>query len=341
MKKQTIIVSHSSAYDRESEELFEKIEARNYDDSCCFLCGNEIKATSRSVEHVIPKWLQRKYNLWNQKLTLLNGTKLPYRSLTIPCCKKCNNEYLRPIEDKIKLYVDAGFDKFKRIDRTTLYYWLSKIFYGILYKELFLLVDRKNPMAGQILTPDFLDQFKAHYLFMQGIRKKHQLKGFLPASIFIFRAQELKNRDDQWDIVDNIPGMTLGLRMNKIAVVAALQDGGAQKSFRGLYGDFSRVNLHPIQFREVFSQIAYSSILFNRTPKYVSFANGKVATTIQMPLGGLSSKPLFDHWDNSVYSKLLSHYTGLPLDIVNPQPGLVRSWIRNNEGKLYFIDANK
>lgn len=326
---------------READAIFERIRARKYDDSFCFLCGNEIELSSKSVEHVIPRWLQRKYKLWDQTITLLNGTAMPYRSLTIPCCTTCNNTYLKPIEDKIKIYVDAGFDKFKRINRMVLYYWLSKIYYGIMYKELFLFIERRNPLAGRILTPDFMDQFKAHYLFLQGIRKKHRPLGFSPASIFVFRTQELKEITKRWDIVDNIPGMVIGLRMGDIGIMAALQDGGAQRSLLGGIGDFARIPLHPLQFRELMSQITYRGILFNRIPKYISFADGKGAATMQLPLGGLSSKPLFDQWDNSVYAVLLAHYTGIPIDDVSPQPNKVRTWIRDEKRKLNFIDANK
>jgi hypothetical protein len=46
----------------------------------CFVCGG--KATT--VEHVIPSWLQRRFNLWNQHLVLPNGSAIPYRQLRVP-----------------------------------------------------------------------------------------------------------------------------------------------------------------------------------------------------------------------------------------------------------------
>ncbi len=67
-------------------------------DDCCFLCG-ALMDGSKSAEHVFPKWLQNRYDLWNQKIELLNGSLMPYRQLTIPCCEKCNNEHLSSLEN--------------------------------------------------------------------------------------------------------------------------------------------------------------------------------------------------------------------------------------------------
>lgn len=38
-------------------------------DDHCVLGGCSLDDDSRSDEHVIPKWLQAKYDLWNQKLS--------------------------------------------------------------------------------------------------------------------------------------------------------------------------------------------------------------------------------------------------------------------------------
>lgn len=51
----------------------------------CFLCGTDLMLAGNTDEHVIPKWAQRRYDLWNQTVTLLNGTGLKYSQLTVPC----------------------------------------------------------------------------------------------------------------------------------------------------------------------------------------------------------------------------------------------------------------
>jgi hypothetical protein len=44
---------------------------------------------------------EAKYNLWNQKPSLLNVTDIPYRRLLIPCCTRCNNEPLAQLENEV------------------------------------------------------------------------------------------------------------------------------------------------------------------------------------------------------------------------------------------------
>ena len=64
---------------------------RRFGRSTCFLCSAPLRAKNRSDEHVFPKWLLQRFNLWDLKLSLLNGTDISYKQLTIPCCKTCNH----------------------------------------------------------------------------------------------------------------------------------------------------------------------------------------------------------------------------------------------------------
>jgi len=319
--------------------LFDKIHSRKYDSSCCFLCSDDIDVNSQSAEHVIPKWLQNKYNLWSKTISLLNKSHIQYRYLKVPCCIECNNKYLRPIEDDIKDHTNYGFEGFKKIDKLKLYYWLGKIYYGILYKELFLLMDKASPNKGTILDTDFLDQLKAHYLFLQGIRGRHNFKGFFPASIMFFETQIPNDINQQWDFVDNILSMFIGIRIGNIGIISVLQDGGSLEEFGDIYDDFRKVPLHPIQFRELCANIAYRSTLFNRVPKFISHEDG-IITTQQLPLGGLSSKPLYDEWSLEEYAEVLSFYTGYPLEVLQPIPGKVMSWMKDENGEIKFLDIN-
>jgi hypothetical protein len=46
--------------------------------------------------------LQERFGLANQHLTLLNGTLIPYRQLTVPCCQTCNNVHLSKLEKRVQ-----------------------------------------------------------------------------------------------------------------------------------------------------------------------------------------------------------------------------------------------
>lgn len=74
----------------------------------CFLCGTELHENNRSEEHVYPKWLQNKFNLWTQRLGLLNNTSILYKDLKVPCCKKCNLKMSSELEKPMEQAVSGG-----------------------------------------------------------------------------------------------------------------------------------------------------------------------------------------------------------------------------------------
>jgi len=321
--------------------IIDKIWSKHYELNFCFLCGVKFNRRISSEEHVFPKWLQEKYNLWNQRVVLLNNTKISYRYLKIPCCSNCNKKSLSKIENKIKRYSKRNFRLIKKIDKKILFYWLGKILYGILYKEMFLSSKRSDPKASSILSPEFLQRSKAHLLLLQGIRIKHEFDCFFPASLFFFETQLPAKVEEQWDFMDFYPGLGIAVRLGRTGIVAVMQDGGVQESFRNTLKDFYSVPLHPLQFREVSSLIFYRSSLFNRTPKFISSENGQKIKTFLIPLQGLSKKPLFDDWDTGDYAQVLSTYVGLPKEAINPSTNEVMSWISDENDKVIFMDIKK
>ncbi|PXX30627.1 hypothetical protein [Arenibacter sp. ARW7G5Y1] len=119
----------------------------------CFVCGRK----ANTVEHLFPKWLQHKFNLWDQKIHIPNETTISYKQLLIPLCKKCNNEVYGQLENKIK----SGNASDAEIWR-----WANKMHFGLTLKNQFLEWDRKNPgnKIGDIISPsDPLEQSR-HFL---------------------------------------------------------------------------------------------------------------------------------------------------------------------------------
>lgn len=253
----TAIPSYDS--DRDLQSLVRRLESLELTEAECFLCANPIIDGHYTQEHVIPAWVQRRHSLWNQRLVLLNGTDMPYRQLTVPCCDDCNRNRLRPIEDSLCQTVDVGHKAVKAIPGERLFLWLSKIFFGILYKELFLLLDRSDPTGPAIITPEFLRQYKIQRFFLQQAREKVRLVDFSPGSVFVFPMQPLPRPEQEWDLCDNVDTQFIGCRVGKVALFACLGDGGAQQYYEEEFGDIQDMPLHPLQFRELCARFSYRS----------------------------------------------------------------------------------
>jgi len=145
---------------------------QNLNSNHCFLCGEELTPSTRSDEHVFPEWLQRELDLWDQKIQLLNETLIPYRQILIPCCKHCNNSCLSQMENDVSSILNGDFRELTEEEELRLFQWCSKIFYGILHKEMVLLSDRARTDSGPIIEKEFFEQIEIFHYFMTSINKK-------------------------------------------------------------------------------------------------------------------------------------------------------------------------
>jgi hypothetical protein len=74
-------------------------------------------------------------------------------------------------------------------------------------------------------------------------------------------------------------------------------------------------------------------MLATRTPKYVT-VSGAPHIVHQLPLGGLSSKPLFEEWDQADYAQVLAHYVGEEVKHLFSPPDKVMTWLHTPEGNI-------
>jgi hypothetical protein len=309
---------------------------RSFSENHCFLCGDVLTTLNRTNEHVFPRWLLEEFDLWDQMLTLINQTPIPYRKLVIPCCKTCNGLVLKPIEDRVLAAYRGGHQALVALDRTTLFLWLGKIFYGLLFREMFLPADRTDLSRGPIASTDFVAGYATHHLLLQAARGFVDWTEF-PASIFAFECQESKDRRRNFDFGDNAPTLSIGIRMGHTGFFARLQDFGAlQNSFPRKFDQAAHIALHPIQFHEVLAIGIYAGTLFNRTPKLLITEREGKLEVMAMPLAGFAGGSLFDDWDLEHYAYLLAHIVHASVGEVYSS-GSVRTWLSDEEGSPVFI----
>lgn len=327
----------------DSGVLFQAVQEHKLGQSTCFLCGRRLGSRTRSDEHVIPRWVQDRFKLGNEKLTLLNGTDIPYRQLTIPCCQNCNNVHLSRIENAVHTAVTAGFERALQLDQKTWFLWLGKIFYGLLFKEHFLRADRRKSGGRRIVPKSLIARYSLHHNFLQASRLPFHFHDDVPASILVVPLQAPADVRFQFDFRDSYQLLAISIRLGNIGVVAALQDGGAQR--KGYFEYLARYQdpstpLHPLQFQELTAKFFYRTGLQNRVPKFVLAENVNRVDVIRPPLGGMSGKPIWDDWQQEEYARMLAAFTGSPLDSVWVPPNRVRSWLETAENKVHYFDFN-
>lgn len=325
--------------------FYDPFDAMTFTYDNCFLCGKPL-TDDRSNEHIFPKWILNKYNLWDTEIVLLNRTTIPYRNLTVPCCQSCNTEFLSPVENMISTHLQGGYSQFVQLERIRIYQWLVKIFYGLLFKELSLLVDRRDTKYGYITSPELLEQLKTLHVLLQSVRVPFQLEGSPPWSIFIVETHSYGDERD-FDYHDHLATLTFSIRLSGIGIIACLEDNGAQEQIYSDYFDkFKGIKLHPIQFRELVAKVAYKAYLMNRTPKYITILpneEGQRVTFVSLPIGGLSAKPIFDEWNQHKYAELLAsiwQQYGIEFNDIYQEPDLVLSLVEKEDGKVNILDSD-
>lgn len=307
---------------------FQPFDGMEFSDSQCFLCGQALEEANSS-EHIFPKWLLSGFNLWDQVVTLLNRTQIPYRYLTIPCCSTCNNEHLARLEQAIESAFRKGPKHLAAIDKLLLYQWTGKIFFGLLYRELSLDLDRARPELGAITSPDLMKDYRALHGFLQSIRTPIQFEDFFPGSIFALEIEIIPGIGD-FDYSDSFIGMAFCIRMGNVGLITCLKDDELiHDSLSDLYQALEGVRLHPIQFDELCAIVFYKAHSMDRSGRYVSVTPpGEQSTVVKVP--GFSLVPVFEEWDNEVFARFLQEFWakwGITYDEIYFPPDSIRSYL--------------
>ena len=100
---------------------------------------------------------------------------------------------------------------------------------------------------------------------------------------------------------------------------------------------YRSLKLHPLQFLELTAMLFYKTLLMNRVPKYIMTEQQEGLGVFQMPLAGLSSKPMFDTWDNETYTRAFAAISGVPFEHLYVPPRF-RTYLNDESGLPTFLD---
>lgn len=307
----------------------------------CFSCGGP--PSDGIGEHVIPKWLQNKCLLFDEHLTLLNGTSIPYRNLTVPCCTECNTGYLSKIENSVQPIFQRG-DVASDEEKLALARWLAKILIGLLVKETSLLFDRSRPDSGTIVDPSLIDELRHCHFVMQSARKTTSfrcLHSEFPFSMYFYRVPNYR-KNHEFDFSTNVAGQSVSIRIGQLGAIF-INDGGFQMEV-GPKGPFALLGaeLSEIQFREISARVHYKAALRDATHFYLTVEDEESIQIEQLYvrsfsgyLPGSTELQIFQNWDEIGLSYAMSAYMGVDRSmILDEETQACRTSLVDQEGKL-------
>jgi hypothetical protein len=296
----------------------------------CFLCGLRL-GEKNTEEHIFPKWLQHKFELWDQKLILTNKSKIPYRNLTVPCCPQCNNNHLSKMETRFQKLISSSFKNLSFDDELTIFQWTGKIIYAIRFKELSLLFDRKNPELGKILTPEEIESYSTLQLFLQSIRFKTIFDQVKPWSIFIFQS-----KDESFFYQNNLTSLSLMMKFGEITICIVFEDNNCVEQFMQPLKELRNLKLNSPQLMEVTSYIFYSALLKEKIPSYFSTFNEKEKILRVNPANRIHGRQWNDKEFGVFFDHMLDKIGMQRTEDTYQENGLLSTYLIDENGKPYL-----
>lgn len=251
----------------------------------CFMCRKPLDDDNRSDEDVNPKWLMRRYHLWDQSIVIPNGSTMPYRMFKVPCCKKCNNEKMSAMENAIKKGVEGGFQEFIKLDRDLVAWWVAKLYYAKVLKELTLKIDRTNPDSETITK---VETFDAHYgnvhMLMNELLQGTKFEGDKPYELYIYKSDLYP----KFDYLDNVDTDVVYIKMDEIVILCSFfPTKSSSEKFAEEVGLLENLDLVSIyQVLELYTKMIF----------YKSYHVGTFATAydVHLDVGKVEFKQLSD-----------------------------------------------
>lgn len=321
-------------------KIYAPFERFNFSNKNCFLTGEALKSEEEKIQ-VFPQWLMSQYALEDKPFKMLDENIATYKDLKLPCSSHINDDFLEPLEEEIANAFEKGYEGVKALDELKLFQWAGKLLYGIIFNEIQSGIRLMHSQGEEFsMSQSILLKFSQLHLMLQSINLPIIFEDFKPFSIFLFK---VNNNTEEFGYRDEINTQTFALRIKDFGMVICLQDNASNYYYhKKIYEQIKDDTLHPIQFEEFSARVFYSNYLFNRLPEYNILPVNDEIYIEEMPLRGLSSKPLFDEWQNKTYGQVLENFWKnwgfLLLEIIK-DPEHPVSYLFNKDGNKIAADS--
>lgn len=300
--------------------LFNPFEPLHFQPDVCFLTGQKFTENqSRYSVPVFPEWLLNRYDLNEQKMEMLGGNYMLYRDMLLPASEETVQAIDR-LDAGTQAAFEAGYEAVKALPEITLFQWMARVMYGVLYQDLTQAIREHETQRRQLRPSALMQQKLKNLLFMlQSLIRPMRFEGFTPWSMKVCRVAVSR---DILNYKDETKKLNFCLGMNGFGVVACMQDNGeVAKYYSDILGKIQDQPLHPAQFEELYGRFMYANYLLREMPDY-NLTEADDTVIFHLP-EATESKPLFARWDDKIFAQVLANMWepwGLPVDQIHHFP---------------------
>lgn len=303
-----------------------------FDNKTCFLSGKALSTDDEMIQ-VFPQWMMRSFDLEEKPFKMLDESIVTYKKLQLPCSSAVA-KLLEEVEKKVEDAVNIGYSAVQELDQLTLFQWVGKILYGVVFNEIQAGI-RQAFLSGEQLnfSQALVQKFKNLHFMLQSLITPMEFENKNPFTILVL---PVDNAPETFMYRDEINTLIFSIRMKDFALIATLQDNGVHAIYHDEVLDKANGHvLHPIQFEEICARYFYSAYLFNRLPEYTYMEVPEKVFVEPMPLNDWTLKPIFDPWQVKTYGQVLENFWkpwGYTLFEIIKDPENPMTFISNQSG---------
>jgi hypothetical protein len=236
------------------------------------VCGADPEETEFNDEHIIPRWILKKFDLYNESITLINDRKIRYSNYTVPCCKRCNSLLGETLEDEISQVVTGGLDSVNQFvingGSWKLFLWLSLIFLKTYVKDSYLRKNLDRRMGSETIASDYDWGWMHHiHCMIRAIMSGASIEPECFGTTLVLPAKVSENFCD-FDYRDAYVANTVALRLGNVAFAAVLDDSCWAANF--FSGHLERITgpVSPLQLLEILTHLTIINTKMLERPSY-------------------------------------------------------------------------
>lgn len=234
----------------------------------CFICGIERSDASFNDEHIIPRWVLKRYNLFGKTISLPNEKKYEYGKYKIPCCENCNSFLGDNIEKKVAEGFDGDFDsalKFFKNNANLVFNWICLIYIKTHLKDKSFRYD----FISEKMISDVYDWKGLHHIhcMARSIYTGVDIEKAVYGSMFIYPCAEFDDCE-QFDYIDLYGTGTVLIRLGGFFIICVMDDSALVRKLIKSRTDKITGKLNFLQVRELYSRVTYENLRIIDKPKY-------------------------------------------------------------------------
>lgn len=195
------------------------------------MCGALPTLAEFNDEHIVPRWVLRRYGLFAKEITLPTGERRRYGGYRVPCCKACNSLLGYKVETPVSKLLEGEYaDVAARLEapgaRELLFTWLTLLFLKVHLKDQMVPI-HKDRRRGSEVIGDLYEWETLHHLHAVA-RAPYTGAHLMPGVVGSLQVFEINDPHDEegYDYLNFTYEQTVVVRLGRIGIVAALTDAG-------------------------------------------------------------------------------------------------------------------